>query len=580
MPECVAALAEKEPNNCAIRDPLAARSLTYGELWSRSGVLAAELVARGVRPADVVAVAMDRSAELVIALLGILRAGATYLPLDRHAPAQRLAAVLDQSGAALVVCGTRWPSLPPEAVCVPVGVEGGAPFAEVEVRGEDPCYVAYTSGSTGTPKGVVVPHRAVLRLVREPNYCVIEPGDRVANGANPAFDATTFEIWGTLTAGGTVVVLPSVTELTLADWTALLRDERVTTLFLTTSLFHLVARERADALASLGTVVVGGEQMDLADTRRVLAAGPPRRLVNGYGPTETTTFATYYECTPESLAGLERVPIGFALQNTRLYVLDDELRPVAPGEVGELCVGGPGVALGYLGQPELTAEKFVPEPPPAGPLSTMYRTGDLVRQLPGGALELLGRRDRQVKLRGFRIELEEIERVTSATGLVAAAFVEKIGEGPSAALVGFVLPHGPATAELPARLSAELANQLPDYLIPVRWVVLEELPYGSTGKVDRARLLELAAEPTADAGEKDTEDQLTGLVRQMWLDVLAVSRVSAADNFLELGGNSLLAVQVASRVRERLAAELEPAEVLLADSFGELVTLIRQRETR
>ena len=265
----------------------------------------------------------------------------------------------------------------------------------------------------------------------------------------------------------------------------LIRAERITTMFMTTSLFHMVARERPTAFRTVDTLIVGGEQLELAAARRVLEQGPPRRLVNGYGPTETTTFATWYECTLDSLAGLERAPIGYALQNTRLYVLDENLHPVEPGESGELCVGGPGVALGYLHRPELTTEKFVPEPPVDGqPAGTMYRTGDLVRQLPSGALETLGRRDRQVKLRGFRIELEEIERATVETGLVDSAFVEKVGEGPSATLVGFVLPAVDAPSQQrisPRQLSAELAQRLPDVHDPGPL----ERPRGPPSRPDR-----------------------------------------------------------------------------------------------
>ena len=323
----------------------------------------------------------------------------------------------------------------------------------------------------------------MIRLVTSPNYCTIAPGDRVANSSNPAFDATTFEVWSTLTAGGTLVVLPPVTDLPLDSWVDMIRAERITTMFLTTSLFHMVARERPTAFRTVDTLIVGGEQLEFAAVRRVLAEGPPQRLLNAYGPTETTTFATYYECTVDSLAGCERVPIGYALQNTRLHVVDEDLRPVRPGEPGELCIGGPGVALGYLHRPELTTEKFVPEPPVDGhPAGTMYRTGDLVRELPSGALELLGRRDRQIKLRGFRIELEEIERAAVDTGLADAAFVEKLGQGPSATLIGFVLPAEsapPQPADLCATLLAELARRLPAYMIPARWNVLAEVPAGS-----------------------------------------------------------------------------------------------------
>lgn len=569
---------KRRPDACAVRDPGTGASLTYQELWQRSGWLAGELAGRGVRTGEAVALALRPSVDLVVAFLGTLRAGAAYLPLDRRTPPQRLSTQVREAGARFAVCpagSAPAPQLPadPALDLVPVPSSPGTPGAAARSPGgDDPAYVMYTSGSTGRPKGVIVPHRAVLRLVVAPRFCTIDPGHSVAFSSNPAFDASTFEVWGPLCAGGTAVVLPAVTDMRLADWANLLAAERITTLFLTTSLFHTVARERPAAFGTLRNLVVGGEQLERAAARRVLAAGPPGRLVNGYGPTETTTFAAYFDCTEESLARLERVPVGYPLQQTSLHVLDGDLRPVPDGQSGELCVGGPGVALGYAGRPDLTAQRFVPDPVTG---ATLYRTGDLARCLPGGALELLGRRDRQVKLRGFRIELEEIEAVAMATGRLDAVFVEKVGEGPAATLVGFALPAAePWSSD---DLRAALARRLPDYMIPTRWLVLSELPIGPTGKADRARLLALLDDP-AGTGQPADGESLDGTGRALlgiWQDVLGGAPVRPGDNFVDLGGNSIMATQVATRIDQALGVRVEPAEVLLADSLAELAAHVR-----
>ncbi|MFF9199791.1 amino acid adenylation domain-containing protein [Streptomyces sp. NPDC014779] len=602
--EVVARWVERQPEACAVRDPAKGRSLSYRELWQRAGWLAAELAHRGVRPGDLVPVAQDRSADLVVTFLGILRCGAAYLPLDGLAPTSRLADIVGESGSRVIVRAPgatgRWADL---ATWLPEGVEPldlperdpGRPVPAPAGDRDAPAYVNFTSGSTGRPKGVVVPHRAVLRLALGALFCTVEPGDRVASSANPAFDATTFELWNALCGGATVVVFPSVTELAMDEWTALLRAERIDHMFLTTSLFHTVARESADAFAGVGTVVVGGEQLELGAVRRVLAATPPGRLVNGYGPTETTTFAAYFDCTDASLDGLDRVPVGFPLQETTLHLLDAELNEVPAGETGELCVGGPGVALGYLARPELTAERFITHP---GTGERIYRTGDTGRLLPSGAVELFGRTDRQVKLRGFRIELEEIERAAMACGLADSAFVEKVGEGPAASLVGFVLPAaeagtGPSAdgsgvprAELPAALNRRLGETLPSYMLPTRWLVLDRVPFGSTGKADRAQLLRMLDAPAAPAGapapapdagppsdvasDAPSGASVLAALQEIWQDVLGVPAVEPEANFIDLGGNSILAMQIATRVRQRLDVRIDAGAVLLTDSLDEL----------
>ncbi|MFB7865797.1 non-ribosomal peptide synthetase [Streptomyces sp. NPDC056069] len=558
-------------------------ALTYAELWQRSGWTAAALAARGVRPGDRVAVALPRSARLVVALLGVARLGAAYVPLDLHAPRARLELLVGEARPVAVVAGDDPAALPegPVRVQVPTAAPD-APVPDLPgVDADTPLYVGYTSGSTGRPKGAVITHGAVRSFTHAPEYCRVRPGDRVAALANPAFDATTFEVWNTLAAGATIVVLPDVMNLPMQEWAELLAGAKVTSMFLTTSLFDSIAREAPDAFHSVDNVLVGGEALDIERARRVLDHKPPRRLVHVYGPTETTTFATAFLCTGENLTDRSRVPLGAPVQETRLRVLDDRGRPVAPGGTGELHISGPQVAAGYLDAPELTDERFVV----LDDGDRAYRSGDLVRLLDDGELEFVGRLDRQVKLRGFRIEPAEIERALLATGLVSAAVVEKTGDAAGGALVAFVLPTDPAHTEgLTARLAELLGERLPGYMVPTRWLVVADIPLNANGKTDRARLLERAEEAAGHAAaghpDGDPEDpdgppssHGAGPLIELYAvlgELLRLDRVGPDDNFLELGGNSILALQATSRLRARGGIDLNPADLLFAETLAEL----------
>ena len=405
-----AAQLRRSPDAIALR--FAGESVSYAELDRRARQVAATLRRRGVQRGDVVAVLDSQSAGMVIALLGAIMAGAGYLPLDPAAPRDHLAALLADSRAPVVLAPERHRRVLDAAcdgrgrvLCVErdlVSADEAAAFEPAVRGGDDLAYVIYTSGSTGAPKGVAVPQRGVRRLVRNTRYVALGPADRIAQASNPAFDAATFEIWGALLSGGAVVGVPREVLLAPAAFERLAADEGITTLFMTTALFHQYARERPGAFAGLGCVLFGGEACNPRLVRAVLEAGPPRRLLHVYGPTETTTFATFHEVTavPD---GAETVPIGAPISHTTCEVLDDALQPVPPGATGEIVIGGEGVALGYLHDPELTARRFVPDPGAPRPGARRYRTGDQGRLRGDGALEILGRLDRQVKIRGFRI---------------------------------------------------------------------------------------------------------------------------------------------------------------------------------
>ncbi|HKH43956.1 MAG TPA: amino acid adenylation domain-containing protein, partial [Thermoanaerobaculia bacterium] len=434
-------------------------------------------------------------------------------------------------------------------------------------------------GSTGRPKGVTVPHRAVVRLVRETDYARLGPGDRMGLVSNISFDAATWEIWGALLNGAALVVIPREVVLSASELAAAVREQEVTALFLTAALFTRMAREAPDAFAGVRDLLFGGDVADPAAARAVLASQPPGRLVNGYGPTESTTFASWH-LFREVPAGAISLPIGSPLANTSLYVLDRRLAAVPPGAAGELFIGGDGLAWGYWNRPELTAERFVPHPWEAG--GRLYRTGDLVRRPAGGALEFLGRIDQQVKIRGFRIEPGEIEAVLLAHGRVREAVVlhrkDLAGGAGLAAYVVVADEESTVPSELRQDLRDFLRQRLPDFMLPAAWVFLPSLPLTANGKVDRKALAKLSPErltaSNAAGAEEAPRTPTEELVAGIFAEVLQLDRVGVAEDFFALGGHSLVATQVASRVRSVFGVELPARSVFEAPTVEGLAAEI------
>jgi amino acid adenylation domain-containing protein/non-ribosomal peptide synthase protein (TIGR01720 family) len=549
-------------------------TLTYAELGDRALSIARRLTAAGVLPGDHVGVCLERSADMVAAWLGVLHAGAAYVPLDPLYPPARLAMLIDDSGARLVISNAiARQALPPSAFTIDIEESGQAPVAPTTYApelagGEAAAYVVYTSGSTGTPKGTVILHRAVARLVVNTNYITIAPGDRIAQASSASFDAATFEVWGALINGASLVIVPRDVMLDPPAFAAFLRTEGITVLFITTALFNQIVAERPDAFASLRVLLVGGEMADPARFREVLAHGRPGTLLHVYGPTETTTFATYFpvEEVPDDAVAM---PIGRPIANTRAYVVDRHLELVPIGVAGELVIAGDGVAREYLNRPELSAERFIADRWHAEGGSA-YRTGDMVRWRSDGALEILGRFDDQLKIRGFRVEPAEVAAVLSAHSAVSHAIVVPRVDGSEKRLVTYVVPSTNVSA---TELRAYLRERLPDYMVPAAIVLLDRLPLTANGKVDRAALPPPDIRPiTEPVAPPRTAAEAT--LASVWADVLRLESVGIHDNFFELGGDSIRAIQMVSRAA-RGGVRLTPRQLFQHQTIAALSGVLR-----
>jgi amino acid adenylation domain-containing protein len=550
----VAERAARTPEAVAVE--MEGRALTYAELDARADRLARHLAALGVGPEVRVGVCLERAPELIVALLAAWKAGGAYVPLDPGYPAERLAWMLSDSGAAVLLVDARTAAAvqPPDGVRV-VRVDGDVPDSDARLPAADPAslaYVIYTSGSTGRPKGVAVEHRSIAAyVVHAARSYALGPGDRVLQFHSISFDPAAEEIFGALVSGATLVLR---TDDTLAGpdafWDAC-RRERITLIDLPTAIWHPLASalDARPALLpdGLRVAVIGGERVQAEPLRAWRRAAAGRvRLLNSYGPTETAVGASVWEAPPNATDDAGVVPIGRPVPGGRCYVLDASGRPAPLGVPGELCVGGVQVARGYLGRPALTAERFVPDPFPSVPGARLYRTGDRARWVEGGVLEYLGRLDEQVKVSGIRIEPGEIEAALLAQpGVRECAAVVRETAGGEKRLVAYVVADGAAGGD---GLRAALRGALPQHLVPSAIVHLDRLPLTPNGKLDRRALPEPEAAPAAPAVAPRTE--LEARVAEVWRSVLERPDVGVHENFFDLGGTSLLLYRVFSRVRE------------------------------
>ncbi len=575
--------AEKTPDAIAV--VFEDEQLTYRELNGKANQLAHYLRKLGVEPGVLVGICVERSLEMVIGLLGILKAGTAYVPLDPQYPKERLKFMLEDTRASIIVTQRRLRDRLPSHEATVVYLDDETAWATepdenpvAAIRPENLLYVMYTSGSTGTPKGVSVVHRGVVRLVKNTDYAELTSDEVFLQFAPISFDASTFEIWGALLNGAKLIVFPPHTP-SLEELGRFIESYRVTTLWLTAALFHQMVDGHLSRFKGVRQLLAGGDVISVRHVEKCLHELRNCRLINGYGPTENTTFTCCYPMPDPKQVG-HSVSIGRPIANTQVYVLDVRGNPAPVGVPGELYIGGDGLARGYLNQPELTREKFVPNPFSDEPGARLYRTGDLVRYRSDGTIEFLGRLDHQVKIRGFRVELGEIEAVLSQHPTVRETVViireEVMGEK---RLVAYVVPSqepAPSTSAL----RGFVQQKLPDYMIPSRFVFLDSLPLTPNGKIDR-RTLPVPSEARDDCGSSYVAPHETVELQlvDIWEQLLGIHPIGTRDNFFDLGGHSLLAVRLVAEIEKAFGKNIPLAALFQAPTIEQLASTVHSPES-
>lgn len=563
------------------------QQFTYQQLNQGSNQLARYLQRLGIGAEMPVGICLERGIEAIAAMLAILKAGGVYVPLDPSYPAERLRFMVEDASITVILSEANWidelQTATTNVICLQQAWDAIAQESDQNLS--TPCtadqlaYVIYTSGSTGTPKGVMVPHQAVNRLVCNTDYVQITAGDRMAQVANLAFDAATFEVWGALLNGAHLIGIEREITLSPADFSDILQQQNISILFLTTALLNQTVSQTPDAFRLLKYLLFGGEMVNVDRVRSLVQKGKPQHLLHMYGPTENTTFSTWYEIQeiPQSAT---TIPIGRAIANTQVYLLDAHLNPVPAGVMGEIYLGGNGLAKGYLNRPDLTAEKFMDCSSDNGSRDWvgktingfLYKTGDRALYQPDGNLEFLGRVDNQIKIRGFRVELSEIELAITQHSSVqtVAVVVREIDQDRQ--LVAYMVPSA-AAASTERELRSLLKKRLPAYMIPAVFVVLDALPLTANGKVDPKALPPPTRHRAESGATTAPTTSLEATLVEIWVQLLG-QQVGIHDNFFELGGHSLLATQVVSRVRDRLHIELPLRSIFETPTIAELAQQI------
>ncbi|GAC1418681.1 MAG: hypothetical protein NVSMB5_10300 [Candidatus Velthaea sp.] len=583
---CFTACAGHSPDAVAVRAQGVA--ITYAEIERRSNALARYLSSLGVVRGASVGIAIERSAALPVALLAVLKSGAAYVPLDRANTRERNEFIVADAAISLVLtAGAATENLPVGTVRTVDLVSEAEAVATCDTgphhataSADSLAYIMYTSGSTGRPKGVAIEHRAILRLVRNTDFVSIMPDDVVLQFAPPAFDASTFEIWAPLLNGATLAIAPAG-PLALSQVADAIERLGVTMLWLTAPLFRMMVETELQRFTGLRTLLTGGDTVSAEHAKRFILAAPSCRLIDGYGPTENTTFSCCFTvASPDAIE--TSVPIGRPIANSTAYVLDTMLRPVPIGVSGELFVGGDGLAREYVNLPELTAERFIRDPFSGDSSARLYRTGDMARWRSDGAIEFLGRIDHQVKIRGFRIELEEIEAALHAHPAVlhaVAVVAERTGEK---TLHAFIVPvRGARVSE--ADLRSHLNRSVPAYMVPHRFLMRESLPQFTSGKIDRGALAREADSARAKTsapvlGRRAGGGPLMQKVEETWRIVLSAEDVGSDTNFFDAGGDSLLLLALHKRLCDTFSLTLAVTDLFKESTIRKQAALIERAQ--
>ncbi|RYE26024.1 MAG: amino acid adenylation domain-containing protein [Sphingobacteriales bacterium] len=582
LQERFAFITHKYPNNIAVT--AGAQSISYSAMHELTDKYARALVQSGISKSDRVGVFMDRSLDFMTAVMAIVKAGAIFVPLDPSYPQARLEMMIGLSRLALIVCD------PALASQVPVNVKtiSVSDLAAEDINDSvllpvtnrnDAAYIMFTSGSTGTPKGVLVPHRGILRLVIDPNYVDLGPNEVVPQISAISFDASTFEIWGALLNGGTLAV-PPPGKLSVSEVSEFLQTSKSTTALFSTGFFHLIVDEQPEVLAGLNQVLIGGDILSTAHVKRLLQTAPGIRIINGYGPTEATTFAACYSAT-EIDSVPDPLPIGYPINDTSLFIFDKNMNQVEMGEEGELYIGGDGLALGYMDNETETVARFIQNPDDQHPDKILYKTGDLARINTDGSYMFLGRADQQVKIRGFRIELGEIEARLRDHDLIRDVVIlvrqsETYSTEKSLAAYVILTSEEKHWRKI---LTMHLSAVLPPFMMPSDWVALDTFPLGPTNKVDRKAIAVMTTrsaetQNTYSAAEDASLSANQILVCNLCAEILRLPDLTADDNFMGLGGDSLSAARLAARIATSTGVSLKLGQVLSSTSLRAIANII------